>query len=416
MAWPGLELAGEADTRKRYRRWTDRLCTPEETWKRIRGLLGEFGITRVADLTGLDRVGLPIYAAYRPLSLCLVTSLGKGATHAAARVSAAMEAIEKRAAERPAASMRRATLRELSGERVVDVARLPRLRAEGLGRDVPILWVEGHELGSGEPCWVPHERVTTDYSALADPERDIFVATTTGLASGNTLPEATVHALCEAIEHDARALWWLSGHRRRHDLRLDLATVDDPECRAVIDRLDAAGVQAAVWDIANDVGVAAFACRVIDPSEADEFAIASASGAGCHTRREVALIRALTEAAQSRLALISGARDDFFWSTYAHATSSEVLAEMRESFLTAGHRDFDEAPTREAESIADDLEWLRARLAKAGMGEPAIVDLSARGVPVVRAIVPGLEERAPHGVHVSSARARAALADARAAA
>ena len=267
MAWPGLEAVSKTDTSKRYRRWTDRVCDPEETWKRIHGLLPTFGITRVADLTGLDRVGLPVYAAYRPLSLCLVTSMGKGVTHAAARVSAAMEAIEKRAAERPAASMRRATLRELSEaqEVVVDVARLPRLRAEGLGRDVPILWVEGHELGSGRSCWVPHERVTTDYSALADPERDVFTATTTGLASGNTLPEATLHALCEAIERDARALWELSGHRQRDDLRLDLATVADRDCRAVLDRLDAAGVQAAVWDITSDVGVAAFCLQGLRP-------------------------------------------------------------------------------------------------------------------------------------------------------
>lgn len=415
MAWPGLEAVDKTDTAKRYRCWTDRVCSPEETWERIHDLLPSFGITRVADLTGLDRVGLPVYAAYRPLSLCLVTSMGKGATHAAARVSAAMEAIEKRAAERPAASMRWATLRELSGtEDVVDVDRLPRLRAEGLGRDVPILWVEGHELKSGRPCWVPHERVTTDYSALADPERDVFTATTTGLASGNTLPEATLHALCEAIERDARALWELSGHRRREDLRLDLATVADPDCRAVLDRLDAAGVQAAVWDITSDVGVAAFACRVFDPSEPDGFAIAATAGSGCHPRREVALIRALTEAAQSRLGFISGARDDFFWSVYEHATSSEALAEMRQSFRAAGRRDFSDAPSNDAESIAHDLGWLRDRLVGAGIGEPVLVDLSAHGIPVVRAIVPGLEERTPDRFHLTSARARAAFARARA--
>ena len=409
MSWPGLESVRRTDSAKRYRRGTDRMCSPEETWGRIRGLLAGFGITRVADLTGLDRIGLPVSAAYRPLSRCLVTSMGKGLTPAAARVSAAMEAIEKRAAERPALRMCRTTLRDLEGDdEVVAVERLPRLRAEGLGRDVAILWAEGHELGSGRPRWVPYERVTTDYTELADPERDIFTATTTGLASGNTLPEATLHALCEAVERDAQALWELSGAMRRDDLRLDLATVGDRDCRDLLNRLDVAGVHAAVWDITSDVGVAAFACTVFDPSEPEGFAIPAASGSGCHPRREIALLRALTEAAQSRLGLISGARDDFLWSTYEGATSSEALASRRLIPPAGGHRDLGDVPHRDAEAIADDLVWLRDRLAQAGMDEPVVVDLSARGVAVVRAIVPGLEERTPDRFHLTNARTRAA--------
>ena len=415
MTWPGLESVGGTDTAKRFRRGTDRVCSPEETWGRIRGLLGAFGITRVADLTGLDRVGLPVFAAYRPRSLGLVTSMGKGMTPTAARVSAAMEAIEKQAAERPALPMRRATLQELPEDEVVAVERLPRLRAEGLGRAVPILWVTGHELGSGRPCWVPYERVTTDYSTLADPERDVFTASTTGLASGNTLPEATLHALGEAIERDAHALWELSGSTRRHDLRLDLATVEDRDCRDVLDRLETAGVHAAAWDITTDVGMAAFACSVFDPSEPEGFAIPAAAGSGCHPRREIALLRALTEAAQSRLGLISGARDDFFWSTYEAATTSQALAARRQLPLMGGRRSFLDAPHRDVESVAEDLVWLRDRLLQAGMGEPVVVDVSARGIAVVRTIVPGLEERTPDRFHLASERARAAFGHANAA-
>ena len=188
MTWPGLESVGGTDTAKRFRRGTDRVCSPEETWGRIRGLLGAFGITRVADLTGLDRVGLPVFAAYRPRLAWPGDQHGQGHDPDGGTGLGGDGGDREaggRAACPPDASRNAAGLPE---DEVVAVERLPRLRAEGLGRAVPILWVTGHELGSGRPCWVPYERVTTDYSTLADPERDVFTASTTGWLRGTRCP------------------------------------------------------------------------------------------------------------------------------------------------------------------------------------------------------------------------------------
>ncbi|MEV3875046.1 YcaO-like family protein [Streptomyces sp. NPDC049906] len=80
---------------------TLRARTPEHTWQTIKGHLPGYGITRLADLTGLDCIGLPVWAAVRPASLTLSTSQGKGATHLLAKLSAAMEAIELWHAEQP---------------------------------------------------------------------------------------------------------------------------------------------------------------------------------------------------------------------------------------------------------------------------------------------------------------------------
>jgi ribosomal protein S12 methylthiotransferase accessory factor len=79
---------------KAFLRGTHRVCSPEETWERIQPAFGPAGLTRVADVTRLDVIGIPVFQAVRPRSRNLSVSQGKGATPMAARVSAAMEALE----------------------------------------------------------------------------------------------------------------------------------------------------------------------------------------------------------------------------------------------------------------------------------------------------------------------------------
>ncbi|MDW6058523.1 hypothetical protein SAZ11_11140 [Streptomyces sp. FXJ1.4098] len=73
---------------------THRVRHPEETWTLINGLRDRFGITRVADVTGLDTLGVPVVMAVRPAAKTLTVSQGKGASLLLARVSAVMESVE----------------------------------------------------------------------------------------------------------------------------------------------------------------------------------------------------------------------------------------------------------------------------------------------------------------------------------
>jgi len=57
---------------------------------RARAVMSALGITRVANVTGLDHVGVPTWMAVRPLALSLSVSQGKGLTHDLARISALM--------------------------------------------------------------------------------------------------------------------------------------------------------------------------------------------------------------------------------------------------------------------------------------------------------------------------------------
>jgi len=52
--------------RKAYSKETQRSVPPEETLRRARELLPAAGITRVADITSLDRVGIPVFSSIRP--------------------------------------------------------------------------------------------------------------------------------------------------------------------------------------------------------------------------------------------------------------------------------------------------------------------------------------------------------------
>ncbi len=77
-----------------YRTGTYRSASPESTRDRIRPMLDRFSITRVADITDLDEIGLPTMVCYRPDSKTLTVSIGTGIEPAQAFVSAVMEAIE----------------------------------------------------------------------------------------------------------------------------------------------------------------------------------------------------------------------------------------------------------------------------------------------------------------------------------
>ena len=115
---------------KRYRSGTHRIVTPEETVRRLVPLMPSIGITRLADLTGLDRLRVPVFAAYRPNSRSLAVFQGKGVTPVAAKASALMEATETFCAEAAAPPLRLATIGEIAAlGAVVDTPALPRTRA-----------------------------------------------------------------------------------------------------------------------------------------------------------------------------------------------------------------------------------------------------------------------------------------------
>src|SRR5262249_7786038 len=135
---------------KRFRSGTHRMMAPEETIDRLRPLLPVMGITRVANVTGLDSIGIPVVMVCRPTARSLAVSQGKGLDLAAAKASGLMESVESYHAERITLPLRLASLNELRySHPLVDVAALPQLSVSGFHEDLKLLWIEGHDLLSG---------------------------------------------------------------------------------------------------------------------------------------------------------------------------------------------------------------------------------------------------------------------------
>ncbi|MEJ7602535.1 MAG: YcaO-like family protein [Kofleriaceae bacterium] len=374
-----LTFAGESlDAPARLRDGTHRTATLEATWRRFSPCAKLAGITRIAELTGLDTLGIPVFTAIRPMGRSLSTQQGKGATALAAKVSALMESLETWTAEHVALPIVRGSVKSL-GKRCVDVRELPRAKRR-IDRAARMAWVEGRDLVTDQPVLVPLESVTLDTTFKKPP---VFDISSNGLASGNVRVEAIVHGLCEVLERDAEAAWRRAGG----DRRIVLDSITDPACGALIERIVAAGARVFVWDLEGLIP--AIGCAILeDPREPAWRTLGFYQGFGAHLVPEIAIARALTEAAQTRLTYIAGGRDDFFAADYAHATDPELLEQIWDRLAAPCETPalFDELPRVETPSLGRELELL-VELA----GQVIVVDLThpMLGVPVVKVIVPG---------------------------
>lgn len=384
---------------KRHLAATHRLRSPATTIARARRLMRPLQITRLANLTGLDTLGIPVWSAIRPNGRSLSTSQGKGFTHDAARASALMESVETWHAERLPRPARAASLRQLRarGVAAVDPRRLahtPGARRTTL--DTPLAWVEGWGLLSAAPVRVPFDAVTLD-TVFPGGQAPALDVSSNGLASGNHVLEAIVHGLCEVIERDAEAHW----RAVRGDDRVDLETVRSPDTRAALATLAAAGVHVTVWDLGGELGVPAYGCAILeDPREPAWRALGLYQGFGCHLDPEIAVGRALCEAVQTRVTYIAGSRDDFFPFDYDRATDEELLRGIWDDLHRPAARvvDLRTTPRLAGPSFEADLRLLLHRCAEAGAPEVAVVDLGsplsrAAGLAIVKVIVPGRATR-----------------------
>lgn len=389
-----------------------RVVAAEQTLARIQPLLGRAGITRVANVTGLDHVGIPVVTVCRPNARSLAVSQGKGLDLPSAKASGLMESLELYHAERPSLPLRLSSYAELRRtDPVLDVARLPRLSVSRFHPDLSLLWATGTELSSQEPRAVPFELVHANFTLPLPTGSGAFVMSTNGLASGNTLAEATSHALCEVIERDATALWFGSPAERRRERRLAPSSVTDPACRDLLARISRAGLLIGIWETTTDVCVPSFNCTLLDSVAGFQGRLYAAGGMGCHPNPGVALSRALTEAAQSRLTYISGSRDDATHEAYERGQDPTVLERWARELSEVPHdaRSFEDIPATNHQTHAEQISWLLACLRDVGLTEAVAVDLSLPdfALPVVRVIVPGLEHAHDAPGYQPGSRARA---------
>ena len=365
------------------KRTGDRVCTPEETLDRVRPLLPRAGITRLADVTGLDRLGLPTVLAFRPNALSMSVSCGKGLTRPAAAAAAAMEAVEGFSAETLRGEEFVAGYERVRAERpCLEPDELPLADGGLFDATRPVPWVMGWDLGSESEIAVP-ARVAD----LVPTYQDAFGFTAfrrsgNGLSAGNHLLEAILNGLTEVVERDAVGCTLAAALRGYLPPHVDPDGWPSPPVREVRQRARDLGFELGFFDRTVDTAVPTYEATLTDRGGTGE----TYHGFGAHLDPAAAMMRAATEAMQIRLTYITGSRDELFRTAHQRDRTQTPTVPRRSGPAPARSSDA-------TDSLDGDVRVLLNKLAAVGIHRVVVCDLThpRLGIPVVRVFVPGLE-------------------------
>jgi ribosomal protein S12 methylthiotransferase accessory factor len=304
----------------------------EDTLRLARLIAPLRGITRVTDTTPLDRLGIPVFSSIRPSgakgSLCV--HAGKGATLQDAKVGAYMEAIEFSYAEigkSPVKYFLTEAQEMLSsyGEDISFSDFCP-LMGRTCAPEEKIKVVSAELVGKNKKVLVPAELVFLPLD-MSDENPYFCRGSSIGLASGNSVLEASVHALAEIIEHDIASFEFIADTSRMVNTE-KLSGIP----ATLIKKIKDADFHVYVRYVENCFNIPYFHAVIIDKTL--NAAVNVCGGYGVHPNKEIAIVRALTEAAQSRLSTIHGGRDDLtkypdIWLNFGRDKEIEALNEYR---------------------------------------------------------------------------------------
>lgn len=357
----------------------------------LKSTLEQIPVTRITDITPLDVLGIPVFAAVTPLARDLTTHLGKGVDRETARVSALMEAVERVCAEDVGERVsRHATYRELltSGACAADPLSFDLPPLSRYHPDWPIEWVEGWELMAARPIWVP-----ADLARSPAREGLLDQVDTNGLASGFTYGRALRSAILEVVERDAVSQhhfferYGQAGEAGPVGRRIDLDSLP-AEQRALAERARQANLELILDDLTGDLEIPVIACTLTDPSfcgAAGPMPLVVA-GWGADLLASAAVTHAILEAFQSRLGVIHGARDSYNQVPFSRRASLSATA------APAAEHDFSTLPNADLPDLGAQIQHVLERLTSAGITQVIVIDMSRKSLslPVVRVRIPGL--------------------------
>ena len=413
---------------------TSRVRSSEDTFKQTSPVCDTIGITRIADITYMDKLYIPNYSAFLPGTEDTIWVYGgKGHSKINAKTSALMESIERYCSfqSNNCKKIIRGTYYELSKiyDKVLHSDEVVEPVLDSYNDKTSLVdYLSGFDILNNIEVLVPAQLVFSryfpKYSACIFP-----YSHTNGLASGNVIEEAICHALFEVIERDAASIADLCSSAIPYTMMRNRTSVEEEKSelnfqnekfvdyggifpdvditsviresevlKSLVNRFSDCGISLLVKDITQkDICIPTFVATSVEWITADYGYFAK--GYGTHLDAEVALIRAITELSQTRAANIQGARDDLRKITYS--PNDEIYKRkwqfMRSEF--AGEKSnknqisFCDLARYKNDDILDDINLILNKLKLAGLKRVIIVDLTNPkiDIPVVRAIVPRLE-------------------------
>jgi YcaO-like protein with predicted kinase domain len=352
-------------------------------------LLQQFGISRVAELTGLDSASLPVYTCVRALSDTVSIHSGKGLEGPFSRAGALMEAIEFEVGEHPKGDWRIARAIDLEPDSYVPLDECFPTRSSILNGLTPLAWEEVTNVQNGTKKLIPSDLVWL-VTRIKDQSLMYVQMGSNGMASGGTLEDAILSGVYETIERDA---WTLNQFLLDSGMlltRCPLVTVS-PKIETCIRKIEGANLGLHLFDITTDYKIPVFSAIILDLSGQ---CAGTFGGYGCHLNAEIAALRAITEAAQARCCYISGARDDLFRRQFL------LMKRMDQHKL---HAMFNELPVGSPLSeyrnldfpdVRTELRYLLKLIRQFGVSDVFVKDMGScldGAVHVVRVISPQLE-------------------------
>ena len=376
-----------------YFKGTHRVIAPKKTIENNEDKLKTAGITRIADITDLDRIGLPVYTAIRPTAEYGGVSVygGKGISKDHAKASAMMEGFERYSAERQDNDKTIiSTVNDIDGNCIDPKSlNLPKeFEKKDIG-EMNLEWSQVHDLITEENYLIPTNAIYHPYTHENNVE-SLFKSNTNGLASGNVLDEAILHGIFEVIERDAWSIFELT-HKNYSQINLD--SIKSDTINVIIDKFTSKGINIKLMDLTADIKVPTIAASADDTVTKDAGLLTL--GIGTHLDPEVAILRALTEVAQSRATQINGAREDTVRADFAREAGYERMKRINKYYFKQEEEQINlsDIENKSTSSINEDLKIVKEELVSNEIKHVLYHDLTRPelDVNVVRVIIPEME-------------------------
>ncbi len=267
-------------------------------------VLGRFGRIVDFDISGLDRLGIPVTSC----SLVVEGAFahhgnGYGATAEAARGSGLGERAEGELAavglterHRGSRSSSYADLVAAEGpDRVVDPRTLGLPAGSAYDQDMPLVWLPVTRLRTGDTGWLPEEFVANGPAEVRG-ATSLITPITNGLGAGLDDDRAVTHGLLELLQRHTNGLRFRALDRRSPVI--DPATLPG-SIGPLLERFAAQGIRPVLKHAATALGVVSTYAMGVDPDPAAGIRV-TAGGEAAHPSAEVSLTKALLEYANSR--------------------------------------------------------------------------------------------------------------------
>jgi ribosomal protein S12 methylthiotransferase accessory factor len=403
---------------------SSRVKSVEETLSTVLPVSSNIGITRLADITDMDILGIPNFSAVLPGTEDYIwVYSGKGSTRLEAKASALMESVE-RYCSLPSSNQKKMIQGSYKDVSKVSKTLHPSNVVEPMlfeyDEEMIMDFLPGYDLINNEQILVPTPLGLFRYSPKPPAVNPFAYHHTNGLASGNVLEEAICHSLCEVIERDATSLAELNASALPYNaLRtmtkflsdngveidpidstefvdddskfpdVDISNINFKPASNLVKKFNDVKIPLIIKDITSPIGIPTFNASSIEWISEDYGYLAE--GHGTHPDARIALLRAITEVSQTRAANIQGARDDLRKISYGNSNSDEK--KTWQFMKSKNSIQFSEIKSYVNDDILDDIKLILSRLNSNGLTKAIVVDLTNPQImiPVVRTIVPGLE-------------------------